>query len=190
MKEELRQIPLETVLQAYPDISVQRERIGGIYVVQDLPGALEQVSYVFTKRETEDQPMPYVGISVRNLEKEYGKRDSNRPYAYLTLKPVGESDIVVEVEKPQPSVDPRNVITKVRQGLEVFDALLNTPHIERGKFNKRAYDWMAGHDVYQDLKEAGVLAANLVNPSHDLENAWRYMYWMVKKNIAEVREVK
>ncbi len=180
-KEESLPVSLDTLLEAYPDMSVLREREGSIHMIQELVGANNRHYSFGLWSDDSDQNLPSVVIVVRDQSKD-GKNDPNRPYTRFILNRSGDSAISVEIENNQVGIELKEVIKKTQQGFDIFYALLRTPVSERSKFNHRAYDYMAGHDLVQDLGQFGI-GEEAIYESGDPEKDWMYFNSMVRKNI-------
>jgi hypothetical protein len=164
---------LEQLWYAYPDVQVQRERAGSLWVTQTLSDEFERVMTIHPLYTEEHAAgiatEPYEEIEVRTLHTDYTKRHYGRPEAEIVLKPTGENEVVVDVATNDPQYqDPaviNTILAKSRQGLEMLDALQAIPRdgISRMRYNERVYDEMEPSRLASDaqaLQAQGLLPGN------------------------------
>jgi hypothetical protein len=140
--QEYQSTSLDELLQAYPDVSVVRDRIGDIMVWEKLPDGNNYCLKLFLTKEDPNRLDLDVKISAR---KEPGEPE--REYTFLTVASNEDQEFTtVRVKNKPPDVEPGELIAKAKQGLEIFNALINTNPEERLKYRSRACDYSSQNE--------------------------------------------
>ncbi len=169
---------VEKLLQAYPDISVTRSRIGQISVHQALLAGKERVMLIYPGRDTEEQDQPDVWISIHTRELNEPPYSQDTFFTFVNARPVGEEAVTIKVDKSQSDINIEEVLMKAKQGLEIFEAFLGaTPESSRTITNQRVYDHMGRRgELKEDLQQLGINTESEGVSKNDPEPEDWYLY--------------
>ncbi len=145
---------LAELSQAYPNLSVLRDRTGDIVVANN---SNHTRTTLFLRRGDQKQLVPDVGLTVRYYPgfREYGVP---KDMTQIIVRPQSPLDSIADVRKRDIDVDPKDVIADARHGLEIFDAMLHTDRSTRLVMQPVAYDHLQEEDILiwvglQNVKE-------------------------------------
>ncbi len=153
--------PIEELLNAYPDLWVERDHLGFLNVYKRLSPTATRIIGVSILDNIHIQESPEIVVSgwTETREDLIAKKDAkvlsitpqNDPSTYLRIKRSEESKLEMHVVYPQDEtkrLDPKDLLEDITHGLEIFDAFSNLANSkENDQFQERVVDRMAGFDV-------------------------------------------
>lgn len=105
----------QILLTEHPDLTVMRNRIGDFTVIKDLNPWTQIVIGLNPLDKTNDE----IIINARIVkDKKWSEITS------LVIKPVSGSKNGLKIYRPNPDIDPQEVITDILDGIEIFDSYL------------------------------------------------------------------
>jgi len=163
--KESRGEQFEAMLRAYPDISVQRDRLGALDIRKQVTPSLALDVSVLVQEKTQKSPSPVIVLSaLKTIEGEsQSPFDVQRTYVLIT-RPEGK-ELEAEVEFPRSEekrIDYTEILRIAKQGLEIFNAYKQlSPQQSMRLHNQRVFDLMQEED-------AGIEAFNARLTNHFL----------------------
>jgi hypothetical protein len=149
--KESRGEQFEALLNAYPDISVQRDRLGALDIRKQVTPSLALDVTVLVQEKTPKSPSPVIVLSaVKSIEGEsQSPFDVQRTFVLIT-RPEGK-ELEAEVEFPQSEekrIDYTEILRIAKQGLEVFNAYKQLPaQQDIMRHGQRVFDFMNEEDT-------------------------------------------
>jgi len=147
---------LKELSQAYPELSVTRDKNGRIIVTNK---SRYTRTTLFLRRGDLDQLVPDVGLTVKHAPRVRGHRVP-KDKTFIVVRPQSPLDSIADVRKKEIDVDPEEVLADAKHGLEMFDAMIKTDHVTRGVMQSVASDhlqekdylmWAAG--IQEDIEK-------------------------------------
>lgn len=167
-EQQLISADLETLLQANPDISAQRERTGTIWVTQNLHNGKDRVMTVYPLYEKRGQVEPAVAIEVREMDQNIRTRKYSNERPEIILKPNQDDTVTITVDetygKLDSAIDPQDVIRNARIGLNLLQAVGSLPKddLKRRQCAGRVNDEIQSQEeIMEDLKSSTPRVASL-----------------------------
>jgi hypothetical protein len=149
--KESRGEQFEALLNAYPDISVQRDRLGALDIRKQVTPSLALDVSVLVQEKTQKSPSPVIVLSaVKSIEGEsLSPFDVQRTFVLIT-RPEGK-ELEAEVEFPRSEekrIDYTEILRIAKQGLEIFNAFKQLPaQQDIMRHGQRVFDFMNEEDT-------------------------------------------
>lgn len=162
---------LEHLLAKHPNIIVQRDVVGWLWVTQEFSPDRRQLLTIHPLIRDNHQP----SLRIRVQDKNNQQDDLPEPHTFITLE-IADNQVMVDVETTKSGINPQSIldiIDTARQGHQILKALLKIPEgSDRFRYGARVSDGLRTKEsIFADLISAGIdpnVADILVDPLHFL----------------------